>query len=98
MGSLGLAGLREKLKQLLHHSSGQAEQTVLDPQRDVSSRPPLGTINVIFVAPNRTSSCPSRLMSVAQLSPEDNNLEPKRARIEIQPVLGFSNEDKIETI
>ena len=37
-------------------------------------------------------------MSVARLSTKDKNLEPKRARIEIQPVLGFSNDDKIETI
>ena len=37
-------------------------------------------------------------MSVARLPVEDSNLEPKRARIEIQPVLGFSDEDKIGTI
>ena len=36
-------------------------------------------------------------MSMARLPVEDSNSEPKRARIEIQPVLGFSNEDKIET-
>ena len=35
---------------------------------------------------------------MAQLSTEDDNSEPKRARIEIPPVLGFSDEDKIETI
>ena len=87
-----------KLKQLLHHSSCQAEQTGSDPRRDASSRPPLGTINVIFVAPSRTGSCPSRMMSVARLSIEDNNSEPERARIEIQLVLGFSDEDKIRTI
>ena len=38
------------------------------------------------------------MMSVACLQAEDSNSEPKRARIEIQPVLGFSDEDKIETI
>ncbi|XP_030936029.1 uncharacterized protein LOC115961132 [Quercus lobata] len=37
-------------------------------------------------------------MSVAQLSTEDNNSEPKRAKIEIPLVLGFSAEDKIRTI
>ena len=37
-------------------------------------------------------------MFVARLPAEDSNLESKRARIEIQPVLGFSDEDKIETI
>ena len=87
-----------KLKQLLHHSSGQAEQTGSNPQRDASSRPPLGTINVIFAAPGKTGSCPSKVMFAARLSTEDNNSEPKRARIEIPPILGFSDEDKIRTI
>jgi len=86
------------LKQLLHHSSGQAKQTGSDHQKDDSLRPPLGMINVIFAAPGRTGSCPSKVMSMARLSTEDNNAKPKRARIEIQPVLGFSDEDKIGTI
>ena len=34
---------------------------------------------------------------MAHLPAEDSNSEPKRARIEIQPVLGFSDEDKIGT-
>ena len=55
-------------------------------------------INVIFATPGRTGSCPYRMISVAWLSTEDNNSEPKRARIDIPPVLGFSNEDKIGTI
>ena len=37
-------------------------------------------------------------MSVAQLSAEESNFEPKRARVEIRPSLSFSNEDKIGTI
>ena len=37
-------------------------------------------------------------MYVARLSTEDNNSKPKRARIEVPQVLGFSDEDKIETI
>ena len=84
-----------KLKQLLHHSSGQAEQTSSDPQRDASSRPPLGTINVIFVAPRRIESCPFRVMSITRPPVEDSNSMPKRARIYIQLVLGFLDEDNI---
>ena len=87
-----------KLKQLLHHSSGQAGQTCSDPRGDSSSRPPLGTINVIFAAPGKIGSCPSRVMFVARLSFEDNNSEPKRARIETPLVLGFLVDDKIGTI
>ena len=58
----------------------------------------MGTINIIFVAPGRTDSCPSRVMSVARLSAEYNNLEPKRVIVDIQLALSFSNEDKIGTI
>ena len=83
-----------KLKQFLHHSSGQKGQVGSKPRRDASSRPPLGTINVIFAASGRTGSGPSRVMSVARLPAEDSNSEPKRARMDIQPALSFSDEDK----
>ena len=89
---------RSKLKQLLHHSSGLGVQANSGSQRDVLSRPPLGTINVIFVAPSRTGSCLSRVMSVARLSSGDINQNPKRARVELPLVMGFSDEDKIGTI
>ena len=87
-----------KLKQLLHHSNGLEEQANSGSKREIPSRPPLGTINVIFTASGRTGSCPSRVMSVASLSSEDNNQEPKRARVERPLVMGFSDEDKIGTI
>ena len=58
----------------------------------------LGIINVIFIAPGRTGSHPSRVMSVAQLSAEESNSEPKRARVEIRQALSFSDENKIGTI
>ena len=87
-----------KLKQLLHHSSGLGGRANSESEREIPSRPPLGTINVIFVAPGRTGSCSSRVMFVARLSSEDTNQEPKRARVERPLVMGFSNEDKIGTI
>ena len=55
-------------------------------------------INVIFAIPGRTDSCPSRVMFVARLSAEDNNPEPKRARMDIQSALSFLDDDKIGTI
>ena len=58
----------------------------------------MGTINVIFAAPRRIGSCPSRVMSVARLSSGDINQNPKRARVELSLVMGFSDEDKIGTI
>jgi len=82
----------------LHHSSGQGSQTGSESRRDASSRPLLGTINVIFAALERTESCPSRIMSVARLSVEDSNSRPKSAKVSIQPTLSFSDEDKVGTI
>ena len=87
-----------KLKSLLHHSSGQGNQTSSDSRNHAPSGPPLGTINFIFAAPGRTGSCPSIVMSVVGLSANEDGLEPKRARILTQPTLGFSDEDKIKTI
>ena len=87
-----------KLKQLLHHSSGLGGRANSESEREIPSRPPLGTINVIFAAPGRTGSCPSKVMSVAHLSSEDTNQKPKRARVERSLVMGFSDKDKIGTI
>ena len=67
-------------------------------QGDAPLRHPLGTINVIFAAPGRTGSHPSRVTSVARHSAEDANPELKRARVEVQPSLSFSDEDMIGTI
>ena len=86
------------MKQLLHQSSGQAGQTGSDTRRDASSKPPLGTINAIFAVPGRTGSYSSKVIFVARLSTEDSNSGPKRAKIQIQLILGFSDEDKIRTI
>ena len=86
------------MKELLHHSSGLGGQTNSWSEKENPSRPPLGTINVIFVAPGRTGSCPSRVMFVARLSSKDTSHELKRARLERPLVMGFSDEDKIGTI
>ena len=83
---------------MLHHSSGLGGQANSRSQRDIPSRPPLGTINVIFATPGRTGSCPSRIMFVAHLSSGDTNQDSKRARVELPLVMGFSDEDKIGTI
>ena len=87
-----------KLKQLLHHSSGLGGQTNSRSERKVPSRPPLGTINVIFAVLGRTGSCLFRVTSVARLFSEDICHEPKRAKLEWPLVMGFSDEDKIGTI
>ena len=65
---------------------------------DASSRPSLGTINVIFTTLGRTGSCPSRVMPLSLYLDEGSSSMPKRAKMGIPLVLGFSNEDKLGTI
>ena len=65
---------------------------------DASSRPPLSTINVIFAASGRIRSCPSRVMSLSRHLDEGSNSMPKRVKMGIPLVLGFSYEDKLGTI
>ena len=86
------------MKPLLHHFSDLGGRANFGFEKEIPSRSPLGTINVIFAAPGKTESCPSRVMSVARLSSEDTNQEPKRARVKRPLVMGFSDEDKIGTI
>ncbi|XP_065632057.1 uncharacterized protein LOC136068609 [Quercus suber] len=87
-----------KLRHLLHHSSGRGGQMNSKPQRGDSSKPSLGTINVIFAAPGRIRSRPSKVISVVRLPVGDFGPDPRRPRPVVQPVLGFSDEDKIGTI
>ena len=61
-------------------------------------RPSLGTINVIFAAPWRTESCPSRIMSVSCRSGEDSSSMPNRVKMNVPLVLSFSDVDKLGTI
>ncbi|XP_030924799.1 uncharacterized protein LOC115951794 [Quercus lobata] len=81
-----------RLKQFLHQPIGSGFQG------NAFSRAPLGIINVIFTAPRRTGSHPSMVMFVARPLVEDSNSEPKRAKVEIQLALSFSDEDKVRTI
>ena len=82
----------------MYHPNGQGDQAGSGAQGNASSRPLLGTINVIFVDPGRTSSHPSRVISVARPPVEDSNSEPKTARVEIRSALSFLDEDKVGTI
>ena len=87
-----------KLKQLLHHSSSRESQSGSAFLGDASSRPSLGTINVIFAAPGRTESYPSKVMSVSCYLDEDSSSMPKGVKMGIPLVLSFSDEDKLGTI
>ena len=62
-------------------------------------RPPLGTINVIFTAPGRTRSFPSKIKSVSCCSDENSSSMPKRVvKMNVPLVLSFSDVDKQGTI
>ncbi|XP_075674752.1 uncharacterized protein LOC142643928 [Castanea sativa] len=87
-----------RLKQFLYRPNRQRNHSGAVNQSSTSLRPPLGTINVIFAAPRRTGSHPSRVMSVARTLTEDSRSKPKRMKGNILPILGFSEEDKIGTI
>ena len=67
-------------------------------QGDASSRPPLGTINVIFAASGRTRSYPSRVMSVSRCPDEGSSSMLKRVKMGIPLVLGFLDKDKLGTV
>ena len=59
---------------------------------------PRGTINVIFAAPGRTGSCPTRVSSVSRFPAEDRSQALKRAKRRVPLILGFSDEDLVGTI
>ena len=85
-----------KLKQLLHHSSGLGGQTNSRSERKVPSRPPLGTINVIFATPGRTGSYLSRLMSMARLLSDDTCYERRKLDLSGPWSWGFRARTRLE--
>ena len=94
----GATNQRGKVTAVLYWPNGQRDQSMSGAQGNTSSRPPLGIINVIFATLGRTASHPSRAMSVTRLPAKDPDCASKRARMEIQPILSFSDEDKMGTI
>ncbi|XP_075663181.1 uncharacterized protein LOC142632707 [Castanea sativa] len=85
-----------KLKKFMHQPSRQGSQAGSRYQREIVSRPPLGTINVILTTLSQTRNHKSRIMSIAVRSDTDELVpQSKRVRIEARPTLGFSDQDKI---
>ena len=82
----------------MYHPNGQGDQLRSGAQGNASSRPLLGTINVIFATLGKTGSRPSRVLSVSRLLAEDSVSKLKRAKLEAPPMLNFSDEDKVGTI
>ncbi|XP_065629003.1 uncharacterized protein LOC136067293 [Quercus suber] len=87
-----------RLRHLLHHSNGRGGQVNFESEKRDSTKPPLGTINVIFAAPGRIGSWPSKVTLVARLPAGDIGRDLRSSRQAILPVLGYSDEDKAGTI
>ncbi|XP_075649950.1 uncharacterized protein LOC142620471 [Castanea sativa] len=87
-----------KLKQYLYQPNGQGSHSGSINQRNNSSQPPLGMINVIFATPKRTGSCTTRVMSMSHVLVEESSSKPKRIKGSVSPILGFLDEDKVGTI
>ncbi|XP_050255196.1 uncharacterized protein LOC126701103 [Quercus robur] len=86
-----------KLRHLLHRPEGWQEQSNIE-TRQSTLRPPIGIINVILTAPGRTGSSLFRVMSVGRFPTEPDDRESKRDRVSATPLIGFSEEDKQETL
>ncbi|XP_075640475.1 uncharacterized protein LOC142612241 [Castanea sativa] len=87
-----------RLKKFLYHPNVQGGHSGSVSQGNNSSRPPLGTINVIFAAPSRTGSRPTRVMSMSRTLAEESDSELRRIKGNTPHILGFSEKDKIRTI
>ena len=95
---LGPTSLRGKIKAppaSFQWSTGTGESGA---PGDTYLRPPIGTIDVILVAPRRIGSCLSRVISVARLFTKDDDRESKKAKKEASLVMGFLSKDKIRII
>ncbi|XP_075658611.1 uncharacterized protein LOC142628385 [Castanea sativa] len=87
-----------RLKQFLYHPTRQEGHSGSVNQGSNFSRTPMGIINVIFAAPAKTGSRPTRVMSVSRTLAEDSSSEPKRIKGNVPLILGYSEEEKIGTI
>ena len=70
-----------KLKQFMYQPSGHDGQAGSGAHRDISTRPHLGTINVILAAPGKTGSRPSTVLSIAQPFIENSPPDSKRSKV-----------------
>lgn len=96
--SLGTIGQNWKVEAIPVSAQQQGGQVGLGAQRDASTRPLFGTINVILAAPRRMGSRPSKVLSIAQPSIENSPSDSKRSRVGVQLALSFFDEDKLETL
>lgn len=82
----------------MHQSTGCGKQASLNLHRDVVPCPPLGTINVIFAVPNREVGPSFEVMTILlQPGAREEVKESKRIWTKEEPILGFSEVEKVGT-
>ena len=88
-----------KLNRFLYQPTGQFGHSGIEFHRDNTPWPALGTINAIFAKPGNGGGSGTRVMSMGggyNLKAGDQAL--KRARVMVNPTLGFFKEDKGGTL
>ena len=88
-----------KLKQFLQQSNKQVDRFGIGLHNDGAPQASLGTINVIFATPKEEPHPTSGIMLVSsQVEGPKGEASSKRPRISNQPIIGFSEDDKLGTI
>lgn len=84
-----------KLNQFLHQPMGQFGHSGVEFHRGNIPQLALGIINVIFAKPGSDVEACYKVMSVGGFPDLDaRDQAPKRAKVMVTPILGFSEEDK----
>ena len=88
-----------KLNRFLHQPAGQFGHSGTEFPRDSAPRPSFGTINVIFTKPRNSRGLATWVVFVSRGCDLGVGVQvPKKARLMVTPILGFSKEDKEGTV
>ena len=86
-----------KLNWFLHQITGQFSHSGAEFHKGGSPSPAWGTTNVILARLGNNGTLGTRVMSVGMgCDMEVDDRAPKRARVMVTPILGFSEKDKQE--
>ena len=98
VGSFRTTGLGRKVKGALEPFQWLDGANWFGPLEGCSFKTSFGNDQCHLCCSRKDWSSPSRVMSVARLPVKDSSSGLKRAKMDIQWILGFSDDDKIGTI
>ena len=98
MGPFRSTGLGREIKTTLASFQWPEESNGFRVSRRCFFETPFRHDKCYIYCPGRTGSFPSRVMSVSRYPVEEFSSMPKRIKVGIPLVLGFSNEEKLGTI